>query len=214
MMLLRQMLKDYCNAYKMDEAMLLYLEMNERVLDDMRAQGQMLNAFTYFCILNDLINIGHIEEALSLFHFLGDDGKLNLNISVYNFLILAAFISKKPHIAMELFEDLSVKGMILDLYTYTHMIVGLCAEGLMKDAKHLLLKNKKSGIPPIDLLYNSFIQLYLKSKCYDDVKTLLHKMAKNYHCLDVLTFSWLQHSVAAGMLDSTNLKLIDKLKEE
>ncbi|GKD86974.1 pentatricopeptide repeat-containing protein [Tanacetum coccineum] len=152
MMLLRQML-----SYKMDEAMLLYLEMNERVLDDMRAQGQMMNAFTYFCILNDLINMGHIEEALFWFHFVGDDGKLNSNISVYNFLIIAAFISKKPHIAMKLFEDLSVNGMKLDLYTYTHMIVGLCAEGLMKDAKHLLLKMEKSGIPPIDLIYNSFI---------------------------------------------------------
>ncbi|GKB40018.1 tetratricopeptide-like helical domain-containing protein [Tanacetum coccineum] len=136
--LLIEMLRAYCNAYKMDEAMLLYLEMNERgfkpdhetysimirklfrvarsgealkVLEDMRAQGQMLNAFTYFCILNDLINMGHLEEALSLFHFVGDDGKLNSDISVFYFLINAAFVSKKSHIATELFEDLSVKGM-------------------------------------------------------------------------------------------------------
>nr|GFC13797.1 hypothetical protein [Tanacetum cinerariifolium] len=124
------------------------------------------------------------------------------------------FNFKKPHIATELFEDLSVKGMKPDLDTYTAMIAGFCGEGLMKDAKHLFLKMEESGIPPIDLTYNSLIQLYLKSKCYDDVKTLLHKMAKTYHRLDDLTFTWLQDSVAAGMLDSTTLKLIDKLKEE
>ncbi|GJU44350.1 pentatricopeptide repeat-containing protein [Tanacetum coccineum] len=235
------LLSAYCDAIKMDQAMLIYREMNERgfkpnhdsysimirklfsvarsgeackVLDDMRAQGQMLNAFTYFSILNDLINMGRFEEALSLFHFVGDDGKLNSDISVFYFLINAAFVSKKPHIATELFEDLSVKGMKPDLDTYTAMIAGFCGEGLMKDAKHLFLKMEESGIPPIALTYNSLIQLYLKSKCYDDVKTLLHKMAKTYHRLDVLTFSWLQDSVAAGMLDSTTLKLIDKLKEE
>ncbi|PWA35391.1 tetratricopeptide-like helical domain-containing protein [Artemisia annua] len=224
------LLEAYCVHIQMDDAMLLYHKMNKRgfkpnhatydtmisrlfsvgrsgeahkVLDDMRAQGQMLDKSTYLCILYDLGRKGRIEEALSLFHFIGDDHQLNSDNSAYNELICGAFKCKKPHLARELFEDLSVKGRKPDKQTYDTMIAGFCGEGLIKDAKQLFLKMEESGFLPIEDTYIFLLRGYLKSKCYDDVKTLLLKMSKTYYRLDALTYSWLQDPIADGSLDNT-----------
>ncbi|PWA98109.1 tetratricopeptide repeat (TPR)-like superfamily protein [Artemisia annua] len=228
----------YCENVKMDDAMLIYHEMNgkglkpdyvtyntmisrlfmierseeaRKILDDMRAQGQMLDEPTYCDILHDLCCPDRFEEALSLFHFVGDDGKLNSNISVYNFLIDAAIECHKLHIARELFKDLSVKGMEPDHQTYTTMIAGFCGEGLMQDAKQLFLKLHENGWRPNTDTYNLLVQGYLKAKCYDDVKRLLQKMARTHHRLDVSTSSLLRDSIEAGLLHTAMLTLIHKL---
>ncbi|GJW24664.1 tetratricopeptide-like helical domain-containing protein [Tanacetum coccineum] len=136
--LIKENFKAYCDANKMDEAMLLYLEMNER--------GFKPNHDSYSIMICKLFRFAHSGEACKVLNDMrGQD------ISIYNFLIRAAFISKKRHTTMELFDDLSVKGVKPVLHTYTAMIAGFCREGLMKYAKHLFLKMEESGILLIDL---------------------------------------------------------------
>ncbi|GKC01309.1 tetratricopeptide repeat-like superfamily protein [Tanacetum coccineum] len=139
-------LNGYCISKKMDEAMLTYHEMSvkgwrpdydsmirslflvarfhdgRKLLDDMRRQGQMLDGPTYKFILKDLFRMNQAEMALSLFLFVGDSN-LNSDLLVYNRLIAGFSKWGKLDIAMDLFNDMSGKGMkpisvnIKDQYT-------------------------------------------------------------------------------------------------
>ncbi|GJV88791.1 RNA-directed DNA polymerase, eukaryota [Tanacetum coccineum] len=58
--------------------------------------------------------------------------------------------------------------------------------------------------------YNYLLQGYLKNKFYDYVKMILHRMEEKDHYLYETTLSMLRASVAAGSLDATLSKLINK----
>ncbi|GJW00368.1 putative pentatricopeptide repeat-containing protein [Tanacetum coccineum] len=201
---------DYCkDDNKMDDAMLIYHEMNEKgfipncvtynrmiqswfsaerfedahkLLDGMLAQGQTLDTYTYCDILHDLLR-NQLAEALSLFDLLGEDSKLNSDMSVLEVLLDGA----------------------IDIYDL--MISGFCEKGLINDAKRFLEMEENHCWPTTDT-YNYLVLVYLRNKCYDDVKVLLYKMKRQKHYLYKSTLPMLRASVAAGSLDATLSNLI------
>ncbi|GKA40212.1 tetratricopeptide repeat-like superfamily protein [Tanacetum coccineum] len=181
------LLNGYCNDYdKMDDAMLIYHEMNEK-------EKELL------------------AEALSLYDLLGEDSKLNSDMSVLLKLMHGAIKCDKLDFARKLFEGLSVRGIKPIPRIYTTMIFGFCEEGLVNDAKRLFLEMEENHCWPTTDTYNYLLQGYLKNKFYDDVKMLLHRMEEKHHYLYESTLSMLRASVAAGSLDATLSNLINKL---
>ncbi|GJT49752.1 RNA-directed DNA polymerase, eukaryota [Tanacetum coccineum] len=89
---------------------------------------------------------------------------------------------------------------------------GLRQQGasLVNDAKRLFLEMEGNHCWPTTDTYNYLLQGYLKNKFYDDVKMILHRMEEKDHYLYETTLSMLRASVAAGSLDATLSKLINK----
>nr|GFA85235.1 hypothetical protein [Tanacetum cinerariifolium] len=188
---------DYCkDDKKMDDAMLIYHEMNEKgfkpncvtynrmiqscfsadrfgdahkLLDDVLAQGQTLYTNTYYDILHDLLQKELLADALSLYDLLGEDSKLNSNTSVIEVLLDGLFDCGELDFVRELFEGLSARGIKPTPGIYSSMICGFCEEGLINDAKRFLEKEENHCSPTTDT-YNYLLLVYLENKCYDDVK--------------------------------------------
>ncbi|GJW28305.1 pentatricopeptide repeat-containing protein [Tanacetum coccineum] len=178
---IKNLLIGYCDDEKMDDAMLVYHEMNEKdfkpnwvtynimirscfkaarfadahtLLDELFAQGQTLGQVTYSKILHDLFLHYRFEEAFSLFHLLGDNSKVNSHLYVVHDLMYGAIRCGKLDIASELFEGLSVKRLNHTSFVYTMMIGGFCAEGLLNDEKQLFLEMEENFCLPTDNTYN------------------------------------------------------------
>ncbi|KAM0029468.1 putative tetratricopeptide-like helical domain superfamily [Helianthus debilis subsp. tardiflorus] len=181
-----------------------------KLFDEMRAAGQIPNEYTYGVILDGLCNNHQVEEALSLFHLVGES-KLNYNIVVYNILIEGASKCGKLDTAKTLFHDLTLKGLQPDVRTFNIMISGLCREGQLKEAKLLFLKMDESGCPPDTVTYNVLLQGYLRNKHFDDVEMLLHEMDGRSYSLDASSLSLLIDQIAAGSLDRRMIELIGRL---
>ena len=117
----------------------------------------------------------------------------------------------KFDIARLLFQDLTDKGLCPNVRTYSVMIIALCREGLVRDAKDLFLMMEESGCPPNNVTYNVLLQGYLKNQYYDDLGILLHEMDGRRYSLDATTLSLFLDQIAAGLLHNTLLDLIGKL---
>ncbi|GKA13175.1 putative pentatricopeptide repeat-containing protein [Tanacetum coccineum] len=230
---------DYCkDENKMDDAMLIYHEMNEKgfkpncvtynrmiqscfsadhfgdahkLLDDVLAQGQTLDTCTYRDILQDLLEKQHVAETFSLIDLLGEDSKLNSDMSVLEVLLDGLFDCGELDFARELFEGLSARGIKPTPDIYNSMIFGFCEKGLINDAKRLFLEMEENHCWPTTDTYNYLLRVYLENKCYDDVKVLLYKMKRQKHYLYKSTLPMLRASVAAGSLDATLSNLIKNL---
>ncbi|KAD6453356.1 hypothetical protein E3N88_08061 [Mikania micrantha] len=157
----------------------------------------------YRIILEGLCNNQQVEEALSLFHLLGDS-KLNSDIAVYTILIDGLCKCGNLDTARYLFHNLSVKGLQPNVQTYSVMISGLCGKGLLKEAKHLFLKMEENGCPANNVTYCVLLQGYLKNQHCVDLETLLLEMDVRSYSLDASTFSLLVDQIAAGSIDRTD----------
>ncbi|CAH1412559.1 unnamed protein product [Lactuca virosa] len=111
---------------------------------------------------------------------------LNLDIVVYNILIDGASKNGKFDIARKLFNELRVRGLQPNVWTYNVMISGFCEEGLVTEAKEFFLRWKRE------------------------------EMEGRGFSLDTSTVSMLLDHIKARSLDASLLKLIGKLvpKEE
>ncbi|XP_042756663.1 pentatricopeptide repeat-containing protein At1g63400 [Lactuca sativa] len=70
---------------------------------------QTPNEYTFKIVLEGLCNNNQVEEAVSLFHSMGDE-KFSLNIGLYNILINGARTNGKLDIARSLYNELTKKG--------------------------------------------------------------------------------------------------------
>ncbi|KAJ6300732.1 hypothetical protein OIU76_021515 [Salix suchowensis] len=79
---------------------------------------------------------------------------LNPDLVIYSILIDAMCKSGKLEDARELFLKLHVKGLLLDVRSWTSIISGLCREGLLDEAYKALRQMERDGCPPDDCTYN------------------------------------------------------------
>ena len=64
--------------------------------------------------------------------------------------------------AWELFCSLPLRGVKLNVKTYTVMISGLCKKGSLSEAGMLFRKMGEDGIVPNDCTYNTLIRAHLR----------------------------------------------------
>ncbi|XP_039002420.1 pentatricopeptide repeat-containing protein At1g63130, mitochondrial-like [Hibiscus syriacus] len=76
-----------------------------------------------------------------------------------------SYASKAGHIevAKEVFGELSVKGLIPDVYTYTLIIKGFCKVGLPDEAYQMFRSMEENGCSPNSCCYNVMIQGLLRN---------------------------------------------------
>ncbi|MFS7958349.1 putative tetratricopeptide-like helical domain superfamily [Helianthus anomalus] len=114
----------------------------------MQAKGVTPTVLTYGILFDGMCENGECSDALVLFRSMGSN-KLMKDVNLYNILIKGCRKCGKLDLAMDLFDELSLKGLKPNVNrTYTMMISVLCQQGLFGDAKDLLRKMEENGCSP------------------------------------------------------------------
>ncbi|KAG2693994.1 hypothetical protein I3760_08G121200 [Carya illinoinensis] len=111
-----------------------------------------------------------------------EDANFILNAALYNPIICSLFKDGLLTDAFKLFSTMMSKGIQPDLFTYNHLIQGLCTFGhwkeaaklgKMTEAKEALDMMTEKGIEPNVFTHNSLIDCYCQQNKMDEaVKTL------------------------------------------
>ncbi|PNY10139.1 pentatricopeptide repeat-containing protein [Trifolium pratense] len=92
-------------------------------------------------------------------------GYQGIQLDMYTYAILVNGLRKNGRLkdALEVYQDLLIKGYHFDLTMYTVLINGLCKEGLFNEALSLVSKMEDNGCTPNAVTY----------------RTLIHALSKN-----------------------------------
>ncbi|KAL0456556.1 UNVERIFIED_CONTAM: Pentatricopeptide repeat-containing protein, mitochondrial [Sesamum latifolium] len=159
----------YCLVGQIDKVRKLFDSMPDRwadgvkVFKDMEAQQLIPNLVTYNTLLNGLCMNKQIAKAFSFMHVM-EDKDVHPDITTYGILINGLCKDGKLEIARNLFNSLPSKGLQANVQIYTIIIGSLC-QGLVDQAKRLLVEMEKSGCVPNSVTFNVCIQNLLKQSC-------------------------------------------------
>ena len=141
-----------------------YTTLLHGVSHEMVCRGQMPNLVTYSILLDYLCENGHFVEAMVLLKFI-EGSNLDLDIKVYSIAIdgMCKVGQLEVEVALDLFSNLSSKGLLLNVYTYSIMTHGLCKRGLLYEGNTLFMGMDENGCSPNDCNYNTIIRGLLRN---------------------------------------------------
>ncbi|KAF5767479.1 putative tetratricopeptide-like helical domain superfamily [Helianthus annuus] len=132
------------------------------------------------------------------------------DIVLYNILIDGSNKCGKPNLALDLFDELLLKGLKPTVRTYTVMISVYCQGGLFGKANDLLRKMEDNGCLPDSVMYNVIVQeLLKKSKC-QEAENFLEEMINRGFMPDSTTFTMVLHLIPNVGKESRMRTIIQK----
>ncbi|KAI3808971.1 hypothetical protein L1987_24934 [Smallanthus sonchifolius] len=102
--------------------------------------------------------------------------ELMKDVLLHNILIDGCSKCGKANLAMDLFDELLLKGLKPTVSTYTVMIRVYCQEGLLVKGKELLRKMEDNGCLPDSVTYNVIVQELLKKNECEEAADFLEEM--------------------------------------
>ncbi|KAJ0551582.1 putative tetratricopeptide-like helical domain superfamily [Helianthus annuus] len=176
---------------------------------------------TFGVVINGLCKVGDTSKALELLRFMEPvsckckpsmgSNKLMKDVNLYNILIKGCRKCGKLDLAMDLFGELSLKGLKPNVRTYTVTISVLCQQGLFGEANNLLRKMEENGCSPNSVTCNVIVQEFLKQKAFQEAEILLEEMIIRGFSPDSATFEMLLHHIPSKGQDSPMRIIIQKL---
>ncbi|KAJ0729879.1 putative tetratricopeptide-like helical domain superfamily [Helianthus annuus] len=167
---------------------------------------------TFGVVINGLCKVGDTSKALELLRFMEPVScKCKPYVEQYNAVIDSLCKDRMHDLAMDLFDELRVKGLKPNFRTYTVMISVLCQQGLFGEAKELLRKMEENGCSPNSVTCNVIVQEFLKQKAFQEAEILLEEMIIRGFSPDSATFEMLLHHIPSKGQDSPMRIIIQKL---
>ncbi|XP_022008462.1 putative pentatricopeptide repeat-containing protein At1g12700, mitochondrial [Helianthus annuus] len=183
----------------------------------MEASSCKPNVYQYNTIIDSLCKDKMVDHALEIFAKMVEKGVV-ADVITYNSLIrgLCNFgqdCSKcgKRNLAMDLFDELCLKGLKPNVRTYTVMISVYCQEGLFGIAKEFVRKREENGYLPNSVTYNVIVQEFLKQNEFQEANIFLEEMIDRGFFPDATTFSLLLHLTPSIRQDSPMQTIVQKL---
>uniref|UniRef100_A0A251SMM6 Putative pentatricopeptide repeat protein n=1 Tax=Helianthus annuus TaxID=4232 RepID=A0A251SMM6_HELAN len=183
----------------------------------------------YGTVVNGLCKAGHTSKALELLRFM-EASSCKPNVYQYNTIIdslckdkmvdhaleiFAKMVEKgvvaDRNLAMDLFDELCLKGLKPNVRTYTVMISVYCQEGLFGIAKEFVRKREENGYLPNSVTYNVIVQEFLKQNEFQEANIFLEEMIDRGFFPDATTFSLLLHLTPSIRQDSPMQTIVQKL---
>lgn len=171
------------------------------------AGGANPNFHTHSILLNGLCKSGHDEEALLLLHTI-ENTESDLRLGFYSIIIARLCKANKLRLARGFFSRLPLKGFYPNAMTYNAMISGFCENGLLTEAKELLVKMEDSSCRSDNITYSVMIRGFLRWEKYEDASLYIEKMVRKGFSHDSYTVSALLDLIAA---QEKNLALFNML---
>ncbi|KAK2973887.1 hypothetical protein RJ640_013941 [Escallonia rubra] len=98
-----------------------------------------------------------------------------------------------------------------DVKAYTVMMNGLCQQGLLDEAKELLVKMEENRCIPNDFTYNTIVKGFLKRERYREATTLLDEMLARGFTADATTSEIVVDLLLAKSQDPAQLEMIKRI---
>ncbi|KAL7147068.1 hypothetical protein ABFS83_06G083600 [Erythranthe nasuta] len=183
-----------------------------KLFDELQTVGLKPNFYTYCNLLDGLCMNRQNERALLLLEQLEQKKNEYLHIAYYSIVMDGFFKAKEVDKARVIFSNLPCKGLEPDVKTYTIMINGCCQNGLLLEAKDLLVKMEEARVLPNEVTYNAIIRGNLLSGEYDDAAKFFEEMSDRGFSPDPSTFGVMLDLVGTKEQSPTVvLKMIQKL---
>ncbi|ESQ45616.1 hypothetical protein EUTSA_v10010207mg [Eutrema salsugineum] len=180
--------------------------------------GIAANIITYNLIFQAYLDVRKPEVALEQYKLFIDGAPLNPSIATFRILVKGLVDNDNLEKAMEIKEDMGVRGFVADPVVYSHLMIGCVkksdADGVFKLYEEL--KEKLGGFVEDGVVYGQLMKGYFMKgmekeamECYDEAigensKVKMSAMAYNY-VLEALSEN--------GKFDEA-LKLFDAMKKE
>jgi pentatricopeptide repeat protein len=151
----------YCNARKIDQALSVYKEMEEKGWVDERVCSMMALHFS---------KCGEVDKAFELVERMGENG---MRLSEKTFCVLIHGFVKESRVdkALQLFDKMRHKdGFTPDVSLYDVLIGGLCKNKDADRALSLFSEMKASGVRPDVGILTKLIS------CFSDNKSMVFKL--------------------------------------
>ncbi|CAE6075587.1 unnamed protein product [Arabidopsis arenosa] len=176
------------------------------------------NIITYNLIFQAYLDVRKPEIALEHYKLFIDNAPLNPSLATYRILVKGLVSNDNLEKAMEIKEDMSVRGLVVDPVVYSYLMMGCVknsdADGVLKLYEEL--KEKLGGFVDDGVVYGQLMKGYFMKEmekeameCYEEAigensKVRMSAMAYNY-VLEALSEN--------GKFDEA-LKLFDAVKKE
>ncbi|AEE78514.1 putative protein [Arabidopsis thaliana] len=176
------------------------------------------NIITYNLIFQAYLDVRKPEIALEHYKLFIDNAPLNPSIATFRILVKGLVSNDNLEKAMEIKEDMAVKGFVVDPVVYSYLMMGCVknsdADGVLKLYQEL--KEKLGGFVDDGVVYGQLMKGYFMKEmekeameCYEEAvgensKVRMSAMAYNY-VLEALSEN--------GKFDEA-LKLFDAVKKE
>ncbi|KMZ64722.1 hypothetical protein ZOSMA_350G00140 [Zostera marina] len=195
----------YCKLGDIDTAI--------KLLARMKAEGLAINMFTVNAVIDGMCRIGRIGSALDFFREqCSDNHQFPQNLISYNILIGAFLNVQNVSKAMELYDEMLIRGQKPNRVTYTIMISGLSTAGNLNKAHSLASQMREEGFRPQMWCYNTLINGFSKKNRPDKMHNLLDEMETYGLKPDVITYNILiSFSASKGDVSTANLHFNDMI---
>uniref|UniRef100_A0A1J3CSD7 Pentatricopeptide repeat-containing protein n=1 Tax=Noccaea caerulescens TaxID=107243 RepID=A0A1J3CSD7_NOCCA len=180
--------------------------------------GITANIITYNLIFQTYLDVRKPEVALEHYKLFIDNAPMNPSIATFRILVKGLVDNDNLEKAMEIKEDMGVRGFVADPVVYSHLMIGCVkksdADGVLKLYEEL--KEKLGGFVDDGVVYGQLMKGYFMKEmekeameCYEEAfgensKVKMSAMAYNY-VLEALSEN--------GKFDEA-LKLFNAMKEE
>lgn len=184
----------YCRLGMLDEAV--------RVLNEMFVSGESPNLVTYNILIDGFCKAGNMEEAYSLFR-----KTVDRDVVTYTTMVDGYCKDGQVDESIKLFHEMTVRGLVPNVYTYAVMINGLCKENRLSEACDILRQMRESGVIGRPFIYNPVIDGFCKAGNVDGANKVVEEMQDTGCRADRFTYTIMivGHCMKGRMSEAINL---------
>ncbi|KMZ58971.1 hypothetical protein ZOSMA_71G00450 [Zostera marina] len=199
------LIKGYCRLEDIKTAKQLLVRMKDECVP--------LDIFTVNTLIDGMCRNGQIASALEFFR---EQYSSNIHFSgyviTYNILIGAFLKVQNIGKAMNLYDEMRMRGHKPNIITYTIMVSGLSADGCVEKACSMVSQMRNEGFIPQLKCYNSLISGFSKMNRPDKMYELLDEMETTGVKPNVATYTILiSFSANKGDISTANQYFDDML---
>uniref|UniRef100_A0A803PLQ3 Reverse transcriptase domain-containing protein n=1 Tax=Cannabis sativa TaxID=3483 RepID=A0A803PLQ3_CANSA len=199
------MISGFCKANR--------IELANRVLDRMRAQGFSPDTITYNIMIGSLCSRGRLELAFNVLDELLKD-KCAPSVITYTILIEATISEGGIDKAMELLDEMLSRGLLPDMCTFNAIIRGMCREGMVDRAFEFVRSLEAKGCSPDVISYNILLRALLNHGKWNDGEKLLSDMVSRGCEPNVVTYSILISTLCKDGKVEDAVNVLKAMKEK
>jgi len=166
------------------------------------------NAMTLGCMIDALVTVQHVDEAVNLF----SEWKktVTVNTVIYSTLMKGFVSIGDAHGAMQLYHQLKRDGLQMNLVSYTTLIDSQARAGNMEVAADLFQEMRAHGCEPNTITYSALIKGHcIRGSMGEALKLFIDMMDRGLQA-DAVVFN----TMLDGCVRHENFELADKLLAE
>ncbi|CAN1152273.1 Putative pentatricopeptide repeat-containing protein At1g13630 [Linum perenne] len=165
-------------------------------------------------ILRSFRDKGMLHEARDYFDSLVSANDYKLDIVVYNVMIDAYVKHGDIQGALQLYRQITEKGVFPNIVTFNSLIYGLCINGMMDQATGLLQTIKLHGLLPNAVTYTTIMNAYAGNGDVSNVLVLLQEMKRNKTNPSHITYTVLIKACCKEWKLQEALHFLEEMKSE